>query len=109
MRSTPCRSAHRQNYDAFRRDAAFRERLEGPVYDVNPDTTGCILTTLAEARRERGISQKQMAERLGFTAVTLSALEIGKNVSASKIELYLQRLGFRLVVVPKSAVVEVHE
>ena len=64
---------------------------------------------LQEARQESGVSQKQMAERLGFSSVTLSALETGKNVSASKIELYLQRLGYRLVVVPKSAAVKVHE
>ena len=64
---------------------------------------------LQEARREQGISQKQMAKRLGFSTVTLSALETGKNVSSSKVELYLQRLGFRIVVVPKSATVEVHE
>lgn len=64
---------------------------------------------LQEARQESGVSQKQMAGRLGFSSVTLSALETGKNVSASKIELYLQRLGYRLVVVPKSATVEVHE
>ncbi len=64
---------------------------------------------LQEARQERGISQKQMAEKLGFSPVTLSALENGKNVSAAKIELYLQRLGYRMVIVPKSAAVEVHE
>lgn len=64
---------------------------------------------LQEARRKAGVSQKQMAERLGFSSVTLSALETGKNVSSSKIELYLQRLGYRIVVVPKSATVEVHE
>nr|WP_322151453.1 hypothetical protein [Paratractidigestivibacter sp.] len=50
-----------------------------------------------------------MAERLGFLSVTLSALETGKNVSSSKIELYLQRLGYRVVVVSKSATVEVRE
>lgn len=64
---------------------------------------------LQEARREQGINQKQMAKKLGFSPVTLSALETGKNVSVSKVELYLQRLGFRVVVVPKSATVEVHE
>ena len=64
---------------------------------------------LQEARRESGVSQKRMAGRLGFSSVTLSALETGKNVSSSKIELYLQRLGYRVVLVPKSATVEVHE
>ena len=34
--------------DVSASDAAFRERLEGPVYDVNPDMTRFILATLAE-------------------------------------------------------------
>lgn len=64
---------------------------------------------LQEARRERGITQKQMAGKLGFSPVTLSALETGKNVSAAKAERYLQMLGFRIVIVPKTADVEVRE
>lgn len=64
---------------------------------------------LRDARRERGITQRQMAERLRNSPVTLSALENGKNVSAEKVERYLQTLGFRIVVVPKSALVEVRE
>ncbi len=64
---------------------------------------------LRDARRERGITQRQMAERLRTSPVTLSALENGKNVSAEKVERYLQTLGFRIVVVPKSASVEVRE
>ena len=62
---------------------------------------------LREARRERGVTQREMAERLGFSPVTLSALETGKNVSAAKVERYLQQMGFRVVVVPKGAEVEV--
>lgn len=64
---------------------------------------------LQESRKERGISQKEMARKLGFSPVTLSALETGKNVSSDKIERYLQMLGYRLVVVPKAAEVEVRE
>lgn len=64
---------------------------------------------LQEVRKEQGISQKEMAEQLGFSTVTLSALETGKNVSYDKIDRYLQLLGLRLVVVPKTASVEVHE
>ena len=50
-----------------------------------------------------------MAEILGFSPVTLSALETGKNVSAQKVERYLQMLGYRMVIVPKGAQVEVTE
>lgn len=49
---------------------------------------------LREARRERGITQLEMAKKLGFSSVTLSALETGKNVSAVKVDRYLQQLGF---------------
>lgn len=59
------------------------------------------------ARKEKGLSQVEMAEMLGFSSVTLSALETGKNVSAEKVERYLQVLGYRAVIVPKSAKVEV--
>lgn len=58
---------------------------------------------LQEARKEKGIKQKEMAETLGFSSVTLSALENGKNVSAAKIESYLQMLGYRIVILPKTA------
>ena len=64
---------------------------------------------LQDARKARGISQKEMSRKLGFSPVTLSALETGKNVSSDKIERYLQTLGFRIVVLPKSAKVEVCE
>ena len=63
---------------------------------------------LREARRTRGITQVEMARKLGFS-VTLSALETGKNVSAIKVDRYLQQLGFRMVIVPKGADVEVTE
>ena len=62
---------------------------------------------LREVRRARGITQAQMAKKLGFSAVTLSALETGKNVSSAKVEAYLQILGYRMVIVPKAAQVEV--
>ena len=64
---------------------------------------------LKDARKEEGITQAQMAKKLGFSPVTLSALEKGKNVSSQKIELYLQMLGYRIVIVPKSAKVKVSE
>ena len=64
---------------------------------------------LKEARKERGITQAEMAKTLGFSPVTLSALETGKNVSTEKVERYLQILGYRMVIAPKAAKVEVTE
>ncbi len=64
---------------------------------------------LKEARKEQGITQTEMAKMLGFSPVTLSALETGKSVSTQKVERYLQMLGYRMVVVPKTARVEVSE
>ena len=64
---------------------------------------------LQDARKQAGITQAEMAKTLGFSPVTLSALETGKNVSTAKVEKYLQMLGYRMVIVPKSAKVEVSE
>lgn len=64
---------------------------------------------LQDARKQAGISQVEMAKTLGFSPVTLSALETGKNVSTAKVEKYLQMLGYRMVIVPKSANIEVTE
>ena len=38
----------RRLVDVSASDATFKERLEGPIYDVNPDMTRYILTVLAE-------------------------------------------------------------
>lgn len=38
----------RRLVDVSSSDATFKERLEGPIYDVNPDMTRYILTVLAE-------------------------------------------------------------
>ena len=64
---------------------------------------------LASARKEQGITQAEMAKTLGFSPVTLSAIETGKSVSSAKIERYMQMLGFRVVVVPKTAQIKVNE
>lgn len=76
---------------------------------TNAYSSGDLGEFLAAARKERGISQAEMARLLGFSAVTLSALETGKSVSTAKVEKYLQMLGFRLVIAPKSATIEVTE
>lgn len=69
-------------------------------------TVGEFLTSV---RKERGITQAEMAKTLGFSPVTLSAIETGKSVSSVKIERYMQMLGFRMAIVPKTAQVKVDE
>lgn len=64
---------------------------------------------LASVRKERGITQAEMAKTLGFSPVTLSAIETGKSVSSVKIERYMQMFGFRMAIVPKTAQVKVDE
>lgn len=76
---------------------------------TNAYSTRTSAKFLREARREARLTQVEMAKKLGFSSVTLSALETGKNVSAVKVDRYLQQLGFRTVIVPKGADVKVTE
>ena len=64
---------------------------------------------LQEVRRAQGLRQQEFARRIGVSHTTLSNLEQGKNTSTKTLELALQRLGLRLVIVPKSAQVVVIE
>lgn len=64
---------------------------------------------IQEARRAKGITQAAFAQDLGVSHTTLSNLEQGKNTSTHTLELALQRLGLRLVIVPKTAHVSVTE
>ena len=87
----------------------MRARIKRGAIWTNAYSAEDLGAFLQEVRKKRGITQKEMAEMLGYSTVTLSALETGKNVSYHKIEKYLQLLGMRLVVVPKTAAVEVRE
>ena len=64
---------------------------------------------IQEVRRSRGITQQRFAEMLGVSHTTLSNLEQGKNTSTRTLELALQLLGLRVVIVPKGARVVVTE
>ncbi len=60
-------------------------------------------------RKEKGFTQQQFAERLGVSHATLSALENGGSVSTKTFEKAWQRLGLRLVLVPRGAMIRVTE
>jgi len=62
---------------------------------------------IKETRQSQGIRQTEFAARLGVSHTTLSNLEQGKNTSTETLQLALQLLGLRLVVVPKAAQVTV--
>ena len=64
---------------------------------------------LQDVRKSRGIRQADFAQRLGVSHTTLSNLENGKNTSTQTLQLALQLLGLRLVVVPKTATIRVYE
>lgn len=64
---------------------------------------------IASVRKEKGLTQAELAERVGVSHTTLSNLEQGKSVATSTMLRALQLLGMRLVVVPKTARVTVNE
>lgn len=76
---------------------------------TNSYTLGQMGEFIAEARKERGITQAQFAEQLGVSHTTLSNLEQGKSVSSDTLQRALQMLDMRLVIAPKSADVTVVE
>jgi HTH-type transcriptional regulator / antitoxin HipB len=73
---------------------------------LNPLTEGCPLRSegelsalLASLRRQRGLSQKALAQRLGVTQQTLSDLERNAgNAGIGRILVLLAALGAELVV-----------
>jgi DNA-binding XRE family transcriptional regulator len=78
----------------------FRD-LAAPVY-ANPERrarvekeTGEILTglRLAELRAERGLTQVQLAERLGMTQENVSRIERAEDTQLSTIRRYIEALG----------------
>lgn len=64
---------------------------------------------LKQARREKGYTQDELAELIGVSHATLSALENGKNVSSHVLMRALNTLGLRLIVLPKNASARVEE
>jgi len=64
---------------------------------------------LKAARRSKGFTQDEFAKMIGVSHATLSALENGKGVSTQTLDKALNYLGLRLVIVEKSAKVEVAE
>ena len=64
---------------------------------------------IAELRRAHGLTQSQFADEIGVSRATLSSLENGGSVSARLLVRAINRLGSRIVIVPKTAQVHIGE
>lgn len=60
-------------------------------------------------RKQKGYTQAEFSEMIGVSHATLSALENGRNVSAKVLMKALNYLGLKLVIAPKTALVELTE
>lgn len=58
-------------------------------------------SAIARARRERGLTQADLADRLGVTRTTIIRLEQGAGVSVETALLALSECGHAVAVVPK--------
>lgn len=62
-------------------------------------TTAEMRQQLIAIRQQRGLSQKQLAQRMGVTIVTVKVLESGRKVAHfGTLQLWARALGCRVVV-----------
>ena len=71
-----------------------------------PDALG---RAVSACRRENGMTQQELARRLGVNRTTVIALEAGRNQSLARAVDALNLLGYDLAVVPKAAKLTVTE
>lgn len=82
-----------------------KEWLSDPEYKDAYDAMGqefTIARALIQARAEAGLTQSQLAERLGVTQPTVARMESGKNISFKTIARYAKAVGrpIRLEILP---------
>lgn len=78
----------RRLVDVSSSDATFKERLEGPIYDVNPDMTRYILTVLAEpsvTKEMKGLWERYPSGNYVWTIEHV--LPQGENIPASWVDM----------------------
>ena len=64
---------------------------------------------LAAARRDGGVTQAQLAERIGAERTTVLGMEAGRNPALARLVRAFSLLGYDLVAVPRTAEVSVRE
>lgn len=78
----------RRLVDVSSSDASFKERLEGPIYDVNPDMTRYILTVLAEpsvTKEMKGLWERYPSGNYVWTIEHV--FPQGENIPASWVDM----------------------
>lgn len=78
----------RRLVDVSSSDATFKERLEGPIYDVNPDMTRYILTVLAEpsvTKEMKGLWERYPSGNYVWTIEHV--FPQGENIPASWVDM----------------------
>ncbi|WP_448983004.1 DUF262 domain-containing protein [Olsenella uli] len=78
----------RRLVDVSASDTAFKERLEGPIYDVNPDMTRYILTVLAEpsvTKEMKGLWERYPSGNYVWTIEHV--FPQGENIPASWVDM----------------------
>lgn len=82
---------------------SFREQrktiLKDPVRRASVERQKALMlgaARLFELRKERGLSQTELAERLGVTQKRISAIERAEDLNLSTLERYVEALGGRL-------------
>lgn len=82
---------------------SFREQretiLKDPARRANVERQKALMlgaARLFELRKERGLSQTDLAERLGVTQKRISAIERAEDLNLSTLERYVAALGGRL-------------
>ena len=78
----------RRLVDVSSSNATFKERLEGPIYDVNPDMTRYILTVLAEpsvTKEMRGLWERYPSGNYVWTIEHV--FPQGENIPASWVDM----------------------
>jgi len=65
------------------------------------DLTGCAdaAELLRQARRERGLTQQDLADRLGCTQAAVAQMEHADNIGTQTLRKVMQELGFGLLFV----------
>ena len=64
---------------------------------------------LEQVRREAGVTQSELAERLDVTRTTVIDMEKGRPAAVRRLVDALSILGYDIVMVPRGATVEVRE